>query len=325
MHEGTDAVTSRDLSQDTALAHEAEMSTALEVERLGPWFHNLHLPDGTQTAPDHFLGDFPAFKWRQIAPQLPKDLSGWTALDIGCNAGFYSFELARRGARVTALDHDPHYLEQARWAARRFELADRIRFEQRTVYDLARMAGSYDLVLFLGVFYHLRYPLLGLDLVVACPPGFEPLAGILETAQKRIEGFNFDSRKQVLAYDDVLNTQRLAVYARRNLALTGTDEEFRAGIMEIISGDEHAMQGFETREAEFGPEYDALVELLSSEREFIKAQGRSTEGLAWQEALDRGLLDLLRADRLLKSASLTDRQVMEELLLRLHQRTARAA
>jgi precorrin-2 dehydrogenase / sirohydrochlorin ferrochelatase len=50
-------------------------------------------------------------------------------------------------------------------------------------------------------------------------------------------------------------------------------------------------------EAEFGPEYDELLELLSSERESIKAQGRSTEGLAWQEALDRGLLDLLRADR----------------------------
>jgi precorrin-2 dehydrogenase / sirohydrochlorin ferrochelatase len=50
-------------------------------------------------------------------------------------------------------------------------------------------------------------------------------------------------------------------------------------------------------EDEFGPEYDALLELLSSERESIKAQGRSTEGLAWQEALDSGLLDLLRADR----------------------------
>jgi len=50
-------------------------------------------------------------------------------------------------------------------------------------------------------------------------------------------------------------------------------------------------------EAEFGPEYDALVELLSRERESIKAEGRSTEGLAWQEALDGGLLDLLRADR----------------------------
>ena len=50
-------------------------------------------------------------------------------------------------------------------------------------------------------------------------------------------------------------------------------------------------------EAEFGPEYDALLELLSAERESIKAQGRSTEGLPWQEALDGGLLDLLRADR----------------------------
>jgi len=50
-------------------------------------------------------------------------------------------------------------------------------------------------------------------------------------------------------------------------------------------------------EAELGPEYDALVDLLSAERESLKAQGRSTEGLAWQEALDRGLLDLLRADR----------------------------
>ncbi len=50
-------------------------------------------------------------------------------------------------------------------------------------------------------------------------------------------------------------------------------------------------------EDEFGPEYDALVELLSTERERIKASGRSTEGLNWQEALDSGLLDLLRTKR----------------------------
>lgn len=50
-------------------------------------------------------------------------------------------------------------------------------------------------------------------------------------------------------------------------------------------------------EAEFGPEYDALVELLSAERERIKASGGSTEGLDWQEALDSGLLDLLRQKR----------------------------
>jgi tRNA (mo5U34)-methyltransferase len=137
-----------------------------QVARLAPWFHNLHLPDGTETAPDHFLGDFPSFKWREIAPHLPADLKGWTVLDIGCNAGFYCFELARRGARVTGIDHDPHYLRQARWAAERFGLADRIDFRQQGVYDLARSDERWDLILFMGVFYHLRYPLLALDLVV---------------------------------------------------------------------------------------------------------------------------------------------------------------
>jgi tRNA (mo5U34)-methyltransferase len=135
------------------------------IAELSPWFHNLHLPDGTQTAPDHCLGDFPAFKWRQLAPHLPEGLSGWRMLDIGCNAGFYSFELARRGARVTAIDVDPHYLAQARWAARQLGLEDRVEFKQMQVYDLARINDTFDLVLFMGVFYHLRYPLLGLDIV----------------------------------------------------------------------------------------------------------------------------------------------------------------
>jgi tRNA (mo5U34)-methyltransferase len=138
---------------------------AEEIEALGPWFHNLHLPDGTQTAPQHFLGDFPSYKWEEVRRHLPEDLAGWTALDIGCNAGFYSFQLARRGARVTGIDHDPHYLKQARWAARQFGLADQVSFREMTVYDLARTEEQWDLVLFMGVLYHLRYPLLGLDIV----------------------------------------------------------------------------------------------------------------------------------------------------------------
>jgi tRNA (mo5U34)-methyltransferase len=136
-----------------------------KIAELGPWFHNLHLPDGTQTAPNHFLGDFPSFKWREVASHLPKDLRGWHALDIGCNAGFYTFELARRGAAVTGIDVNPHYLNQARWAAKEFQLEDRVTFRQMQVYDLVHREETYDLVLFMGVFYHLRYPLLGLDIV----------------------------------------------------------------------------------------------------------------------------------------------------------------
>lgn len=136
-----------------------------DVVRLGPWFHNLHLPDGTQTAPQHLLGDFPAVKWRQIAPWLPADLRGCRALDIGCNAGFYSFELARRGAEVTAIDIETRYLEQARWAARQFGLESRLSFRRASVYELAAADERYDLVCFLGVLYHLRHPLLALDVV----------------------------------------------------------------------------------------------------------------------------------------------------------------
>jgi tRNA (mo5U34)-methyltransferase len=136
-----------------------------EIAALGPWFHNLHLPDGAQTAPGHALGDFPAFKWREIAGVLPEDLTGWRALDIGCNAGFYSFELARRGAQVTGIDVEPLFLAQAEWAAREYGLEHAVEFRRLAVYELAREHEAYDLVLFMGVFYHLRYPLLALDIV----------------------------------------------------------------------------------------------------------------------------------------------------------------
>ena len=59
-----------------------------EIAALGPWFHNLHLRDGRQTAPDHPLGDFPGFKWNAVAPHLPEDLAGWAgAHDNGPTVG----------------------------------------------------------------------------------------------------------------------------------------------------------------------------------------------------------------------------------------------
>lgn len=135
-----------------------------QIKRLGPWFHNLHFPGGIHTAPNHPLGDFPTFKWRQIEPYLPQDLTGWRVLDIGCNAGFYSFEFSKRGASVLGIDYDDKYLRQARWAARRLGLQPRPTFRRQTVYGLAGKKDKFDLVVFMGVFYHLRYPLLGLDI-----------------------------------------------------------------------------------------------------------------------------------------------------------------
>ncbi len=133
------------------------------VRELGDWFHNLNL-QGVQTAPNHFLGDYPEIKWRSFANAIPADLRGKTVLDIGCNAGFYSLEMKRRGAeRVLGIDFDESYLAQARFAAE-VNGAD-IEFRQLSVYDVARLREQFDVVLFLGVFYHLRHPLLALDLI----------------------------------------------------------------------------------------------------------------------------------------------------------------
>lgn len=133
------------------------------IRDLGPWFHNLH-PAGVQTAPEHFLGDYPRLKWEQFAHALPAALRGRSVLDIGCNAGFYALEMKRRGAaRVVGIDSDPRYLAQAHLAAEVTGLE--IEWREMSVYDLGRLGERFDVVLFMGVLYHLRHPLLALDLI----------------------------------------------------------------------------------------------------------------------------------------------------------------
>jgi tRNA (mo5U34)-methyltransferase len=133
------------------------------ITELGTWFHNMDLR-GVKTAPNHFLGDYPASKWRRIQRALPLDLRGNTVLDVGCNAGFHSIEMKRRGAsRVVAIDSDEIYLSQARFAAEMHDVE--IEFRQMDVYNVAELCETFDLVLFMGVLYHLRHPLLALDLL----------------------------------------------------------------------------------------------------------------------------------------------------------------
>ena len=130
------------------------------VRELGNWFHNLDL-NGVQTAPNHFLGDYPRIKWDRFAHAIPEDLRGSAVLDIGCNAGFYSIEMKRRGAdRVVGIDCDPALpgtgsLRNSPRATSSFA---------SSVYQLP-VLEHFDIVLFMGVLYHLRYPLLALDML----------------------------------------------------------------------------------------------------------------------------------------------------------------
>ena len=133
------------------------------MQALGAWFHNLDL-DGVATAPDHFLADYPSNKFSGFAHALPDSLEGKSVLDIGCNAGFYSLEMKRRGAeRVLGIDSDERYLAQARLAAE--VRGAEIEFRNLSVYDVAKLGERFDVVIFMGVLYHLRHPLLALDLI----------------------------------------------------------------------------------------------------------------------------------------------------------------
>ena len=152
--------------------HSRERATTLDrdalrarMAALAPWFHNIDLGGGLTTAPDHFLGDYPGDKFRRFAAALPADLSGKSVLDIGCNAGFYAMEMKRRGAaRVVAIDSDERYLDQARLVAETLGHGD-VEFAKLDVYDVAKLGERFDLVIFMGVLYHLRHSLLALDLI----------------------------------------------------------------------------------------------------------------------------------------------------------------
>jgi tRNA (mo5U34)-methyltransferase len=108
------------------------------------------------------LGNYPMVKWMRFYHVVPADLRGMTVLDVGCNGGLYSIEMKRRGAdRVVSIDWDPLYLKQARFADE--VTGAEIELRRLSVYDVAQLGERFDLVLFTGVLYHLRYPLLALD------------------------------------------------------------------------------------------------------------------------------------------------------------------
>jgi tRNA (mo5U34)-methyltransferase len=72
--------------------------------------------------------------------------------------------MKRRGAaRVLGIDFDQDYLDQARFAAEVNDLD--IEFRKLSVYDVGLIGEKFDVVLFMGVLYHLRHPLLAIDLI----------------------------------------------------------------------------------------------------------------------------------------------------------------
>ncbi|MFA6315423.1 MAG: preprotein translocase subunit SecA [Candidatus Paceibacterota bacterium] len=84
----------------------------------------------------------------------------------------------------------------------------------------------------------------------------------LESAQQKIEGFNFDSRKHVLEFDDIINHQRGAIYSRRRKLLLGTEDDVYAELNRTLGLDAVSPDTIETVE-DSTSNNNALVETIN--------------------------------------------------------------
>jgi tRNA (mo5U34)-methyltransferase len=137
-----------------------------QVADLGPWYHSIDLGDGVVTPGK---GD-PKGKFNRLAAHLPEDLSRFRVLDLGCNAGGVSVEFAKRGATVVGVEAGERYYRQASWIAEHLGLSAFTPL-RRSIYQIGDL-GKFDVVVFLGLVYHLRYPQLALDLLASVTDGW---------------------------------------------------------------------------------------------------------------------------------------------------------
>jgi tRNA (mo5U34)-methyltransferase len=143
------------------------------------WHHSIDLGNGVVTPGQ----DNSAKKLARLG--LPDSLTGKSVLDIGAWDGFFSFEAERRGAeRVLATDSFV-WRGNVDWADKRgFDLSKRAlgsKVEELEI-DVLDMSpdkiGTFDVVFFLGVLYHMKHPLLALEKVASVARDFL----VLETA-----------------------------------------------------------------------------------------------------------------------------------------------
>jgi tRNA (mo5U34)-methyltransferase len=135
----------------------ASIDLAEIFQQIHPWHQRWEIFEGVFTPGRNPISDL------LDGVGLPSDLRGLRVLDVGAFNGCFSFECERRGAaEVVAMDlQDAHSLGIDTLISL---LGSRVRFEQGSVYNLdPATLGEFDVVLFLGVLYHLRYPLLALD------------------------------------------------------------------------------------------------------------------------------------------------------------------
>jgi len=151
------------------------------------WWHSFELPNG-----EHILGvsTIAAQKMRIAQFPIAEDLRGKRVLDVGTWDGWFAVEMERRGAEVMAIDrfdnpcfHEVHQV-----------LGSRIDYRQLSVYDLSPdTVGRFDIVLFMGVLYHLKHPLLALERVCSVADDLVAVESFV-LADRHMEGVKVEDK-----------------------------------------------------------------------------------------------------------------------------------
>ena len=90
------------------------------------------------------------------------------------------------------------------------------------------------------------------------------ISSSIESAQGKIEGFNFDARKHVLEYDDVLNKQRETIYSKRDQIL-GSDN-LKETVLPLLEKHGYTLEAYENKEKEVGLENMRKIEKVAGLR-----------------------------------------------------------
>lgn len=138
----------------------AKEDLAAKVQSLGNWYHRIDLGNGVITPGDRNQ----ALTFNLYKSHLPADLTGKRVLDLGANACGLSIEFAKRGADVVAVEYSVTYVKQAEFILDHFGLADRVKVVRCDLFDVLDL-GQFDIVAYVGLFYHIRYPQLSLDML----------------------------------------------------------------------------------------------------------------------------------------------------------------
>jgi tRNA (mo5U34)-methyltransferase len=133
------------------------------VRELGWWYQHFELPMGVVTGNGEPPAYLPETRWRLLEPYVPASLQGKTVLDAGGNAGYFSVQMLKRGAkRCVLVEPFVEFSEQARFVAELHDFKIQVINEDVHTFCLTT-TERFDYVVFLGLFYHLKYPGIVLD------------------------------------------------------------------------------------------------------------------------------------------------------------------